>query len=78
MGQLGDAGHVARVVKQTADTVAVEVSGGPLLKGCVKMVMEADAATGLPKIIDQYDAREVVFHLDIRNFRAKKNVDLSI
>lgn len=78
MDQLIDPRHKARLLAQSPERAAIEVMGGPLLKGCVKMVVEVDPNTGLPLVIDQYDAREVVFHLDIRNFRAKKNVTVEI
>ena len=78
MDQLVDARHTAKLLMNTPDRAAVEVAGGPLLKGCVKMVVELDPKTGYPLVIDQYDAREVVFHLELRNFRAKSNVSLDI
>lgn len=78
MDQLVDQRHKARLLSQTPTRAALEVTGGPLLKGCVKMVVEVDPNTALPLVIDQYDAREVVFHLDIRNFRPRKNASLEI
>lgn len=78
MDQLVDPNHKARLLGQAPGKAAVEVSGGALLKGCVKMVVEIDPTTGLPLTIDQYDAREVVFHLEFRNFRAKSSVSLDI
>lgn len=78
MDQLVDQRHAAKLVKQAPDRVGVEVSGGPLLAGCTKMVVEVDPTTNLPLLIDQYDAREVVFHLDIRNFRVRKSGSLDI
>ncbi len=78
MDQLVDPRHKARILAQTQERVAIEVSGGALLKGCAKMVMEIDPNTALPLTIDQYDAREVVFHLDLRNFRPRKNASVDI
>lgn len=79
MDQFVDPRHTAKLLGQGMfGGTAVEVAGGPLLKGCVKMVVEVDPATGLPKLIDQYDAKEVVFRLEIKNMRARKSASVDI
>lgn len=78
MDQLIDPRQRTKLLGQGQYGTAVEVSGGPLLKGCVKMIVEIDPLTALPKLIDQYDAKEVVFRLELKNFRARKNASVEI
>jgi len=78
MDQLVHPRQQATLLGQGKFGTAVEVKGGPLLKGCVKMIVEIDPATALPKLIDQYDAKEVVFRLEIQNMRARKNAAVDI
>lgn len=61
---------------QGADTAVV--TGPKLLKGCVKMIVRFDPATALPRTVDMYDAKEVVYHVELTNFRVNKNVSLAI
>jgi hypothetical protein len=42
------------------------------------MTADLDTQTGLPVAIRQYDAREAVFTVEMRNMRARTNVSLSL
>lgn len=78
LDQLADSRHQARVLQMDAQRAAVEVSGGPLLEGCQRMVAEINLQTGVPLSISQFDAREAVFQIQIRNFQVRQNVSLEI
>lgn len=58
------------------DTVAV--TGPKLLKGCVRMVVRFDPATSLPTLVEANDAKEVVFRMQLKNFRRNDRVTLDI
>ncbi|MEB3222696.1 MAG: hypothetical protein VKS61_11510 [Candidatus Sericytochromatia bacterium] len=78
MAQLANPAHRARIVGTEGTRVRLELSGGPLLEGCVRMTADLDTRTGLPVAIRQYDAREAVFTVEMRNMRARTNVSLSL
>lgn len=56
----------------------VTVTGPKLMKGCVKMVTTFNTATQLPQRVELSDSREVVFRMELKNFRASRNVSLAI
>ncbi|MFN3431172.1 MAG: hypothetical protein ACK46X_14615 [Candidatus Sericytochromatia bacterium] len=58
------------------DTVAV--TGPKVLKGCQRMVVRFDAATSLPTLVEANDAKEVVFRMQLKNFRRNDRVSLDI
>jgi hypothetical protein len=78
MAQLANPGHRARVTATEGARVRVELTGGPLLAGCVRMTADLDAQTGLPLALAQYDAREAVYTVEMRNMRARTNVSLAL
>jgi hypothetical protein len=78
LDQLADPRHQARVLQRDAQRAALEVSGGPLLEGCQRMVAEINLQTGVPLSISQFDAREAVFQIQIRNFQVRQNVSLDL
>lgn len=78
MQQVADTRHTTKLLSFTGDRAVIEATGGPLLKGCVKLVYQCDPNTGKPFMIEQFDAKEVVFRIEIRNFHALKSASFDI
>ena len=78
MDMLGDPRHQARVLAKDATSVTMEVHGGPLLQGCVGMTAKIDPRTSLPMLIELRDTKEVVYRLEMNNFKRLARADLKI
>jgi outer membrane lipoprotein-sorting protein len=62
----------------TGEPGMVIVTGPRLLKGCVRMVARFDPTTSLPTSVEMSDTKEVVFRMQLRNFRRNDHVSLDI
>lgn len=78
MAQLGHPAHRARLLPGPAARPRVEVSGGPLLPGCVRVIAELDAQTHLPLLFQAFDARECVFSMEFRTMRVRPDVSTDL
>lgn len=78
MDMLGDPRHKSRVISQAPDGITMEVSGGPLLAGCVVMTAKVDPRTQLPMLIELRDSKEVVYHLEMKNFKRLAKAEMKI
>ena len=75
---LGDPRHRTVALGEAAAGPRIGLAGGPLLPGCVRAEAILDRQSGLPAQLAFYDAREVVYRIELRNFRAARHTTLEI
>lgn len=67
-----------KLVGQNAGAIFLDVTGPHLLPGIVRMNIALDSKTYLPKQIEEFDAKELVFRVTLPKFRPMRSVSLEI
>jgi hypothetical protein len=66
------------VAGQSPDAIFLDVTGPHLLPNVVKMSIALDAKTYLPRQIEQFDAKELVFRVTLPKFKPMRSISLDI
>ncbi len=75
---LGDPRHRATALGEAAEGPRVALAGGPLLPGCQRVEVTLSRVSGLPARLDFHDVREVVYRIELRDFRAARHASLEL